>query len=160
MARQLVEQRRSLLHHVNEYLDAGTSKQLPGVNIQKEGDRLHSLTANLSKSFTKVYLILDGLDEFSAQLERRRELLSRLARLRAGLSNSTILRLCISSRIDQEAQGSLGSHTSVTIRPDSSSIRSFIIDRLQQSPTLRRMAKNTDLYHQIIDSVESRSDRM
>lgn len=159
MARQLVEQKRSLLHHVKKYLDEGTSKRLPGVKF-KEEDRVRSLVVDLCKGFTKVYLVLDGLDEFSAKLEQRTRLLTALSCLPTILLNDTILRLCISSRIDQEAQDALGSHLAVNIRPDSGSIRNFIIDRLEQSTTLKRIARTSELYHEIIDSVATRSDRM
>lgn len=159
MARHLVEQKRSLLPHVNNFLDEGTSKRLPGVKAKQE-DRLHSLVVNLCKSFAKVYIVLDGLDEFSAKLEKRTRLLSILSRLPAILPEHTRLRLCISSRIDQEAQNALGSHLTARIRPDSGSIRSFIMDRLEQSPSLKRIPNTSDTYHEILDSVETRSDRM
>ena len=69
VARQLVEQRTSLLPDVKRYLDSDTSSQLPGLSLQNEQRKLFDLLITLCSNFTKVYIVLDAVDEFSSHLE-------------------------------------------------------------------------------------------
>lgn len=160
MSRQLVEQKTSLLKCVKDCLEDGASSQLPGLKTNTE-DKMRGLFELLSSKFEVIYIVLDALDEFSPHLHLREQLLAALYDMLARLAHKTRLRLCVSSRIDQEAQKVLRPCSCLSIRPDSETIRAFIIAKIRQSPNLsRRTSENQQLYRQIIDDVKRRSDQM
>lgn len=66
-----------------------------------------------------IYIVLHALDEFSPHLHLRAQLLAALHDMLARLAYMTGFKLCVSSRIDQEAQQGLRPCSCLSIRPDS-----------------------------------------
>lgn len=89
------------------------------------------------------------------------QLLNALSDVRKELPDGKRLKLCVSSRIDREAQKVLVACSSKSIRADTESIREFITSRIWESPTLsRRASQNAELEDLILDEIAERSDRM
>lgn len=171
LARQLFEQRYSQLRSFDEQ-DA-LRKTLEEHLSSRTTKDLKALLVSFADEFSRIYVVLDALDEFSSILEHRKRLLSALSELQILSADTKGLRtqserlddgvafwLCVSSRADQEARQALGVRAATTVQPDSTSIRAFITGSLEQCATLSRYSERAELYRQIVDQVEKQSDCM
>ena len=112
------------------------------------------------RSFDTTYIVVDGLDEFSSDHDRRIELAELLVGLRARVSSKS-LRICVTSREMEDILQALSTAERVPVRASAAEIISYLETKISKSAHARRMVKqDPDLLEHMTGIVLKKSDRM
>lgn len=150
-SRQLLQQNPTSIDVAERYLKSrSTFGSVPAFEMMSQ----------VVRRFRQTYVVIDALDEYSPRLEERLRLASTLADLTRNTSPEYSCHLCISSRVDAEAQHALHSSAVITMRPNAGTIRAYLVEAIRRSFSLSRIPDTSNLYYEIIDAVERNLDRV
>jgi hypothetical protein len=123
--------------------------RLPAKRQNEES--LGKLLVTVSKHFTEVTLIVDGLDECGAAagIDRSR-LLGVLSTLHLNISGT--IRTCIASRNERDIEDRLGSFSSISISAESADLQLYVASEVRRRSGKLRF-KTEDLRLEIVDTL-------
>ncbi|KAI9771577.1 MAG: hypothetical protein M1839_002770 [Geoglossum umbratile] len=154
VARQLLEQgehNSPLLIRAKEFKKEHSEKGKPA-NLEE----CSVFLSEILDSFSRVYLMVDALDEFATSLQERAELMKTLLELTP--RDKGTLRLFITSRPAKEIRGKLGIHSTVDIRASDLDMQSYINHRIARNENVAGWVKqHPHLKENIVTAVMEKS---
>jgi len=146
LLRQLVQQRPSIPEHVLRLYDDNRSKLSP--------EETFSSLQSVLKEYSKVYVVVDALDECIDEKGIRPQLLERLHCLQSEVD----LRLMITSRPTSEVEEEFGQIPKLKIRANDEDVNRFVAEQMHKLPNC--IKRSEDLRRSVPGIIAEAADGM
>lgn len=149
LLRQLIERRGSITEDTRSILRSSTSKQ-----VQSSFKEYLKLLTTEIRCFSRVYIVVDALDECSEDEGNRREFM-------AGLKDiSSNVRLLVTSRPVGSIEEYMSNARRIEIRANDRDVTTYLAAQIERHDRLSRFCRDLELKKAIIEGITDKANGM